>query len=1258
MGLTKGQELCVNTLDVPVVVAAGAGSGKTFTLTKRIVNALELETGGVSDIGEVCAITFTKKAAAELKSRIKGELRACGRADQALKVDEAWVSTIHGMCARILRAHALELGIDPSFEVAEGPRVDEYLARAVDTVMQNARLHDDSGRVDALFAEYRPRSTGGFGSSVESMLTTLVGLAQMQSGGVDALVLPGVTVKPQIAVEQVIDIVEGVYAAAGEQKASAARDTWMGATAPQLEAASRGAVAGVGSYGEALVLVAPFRLAKNFGSKDFRQRVSELRIELSALVMEVRLGAARSHLETLVELAREALEEFARLKREDGVLDNGDLLVMAARALEEHPDIAARYGDKFKMVMVDEFQDTDQMQVDMIKRLSGPGARRLCTVGDAQQSIYRFRGADVSVYRRHLDAVRSGAEGSVITLSDNFRSHADVLKFVDCVFEKPGMFGGEFMSLTPGRDDDKVAVPFKGAGPRISVQHTTYPYRGVVGASVVEESARRIARKFAELVSAGHNAGDMVVLLGRMSNAGVFAQALRDEGLPCVISGGSVFAQTREAAVIRELVRVIANPLETQALFNVVTGPLFGCTADDLLSCADAEGNVRCASFWRMATSLDEGGCVADLSPQLENALKVMARVRSAAGGEPVARIVERTVVDSGWLTRLASAGAEGLAGAGNVFKAIRMLDDLERGEAIGRVSIMRRFEEALEKSKEAPGALSVAGGNSVRIMTIHASKGLEFPIVAVAEMKDDSAPSGRLLTASVGGKVYLSLDLDASLASADGKRDAIDYDGLAEYVLGEALDEDGLASAVEEEAGALHRRLAIRGFVAAGDAEEAKRLLYVALTRAKEALVVATTGKCTKDNPLGLPKSALVGVFAGLDPTFADFGQGVSSIPFGGSQAACIDCVAMQPEDGASSGGEGDEHSAQVGPGAGSTLGAGALESGYPCVDGATAEGDSPFMVPEDVPLRPSACDPYRSARTGVFSYSSISDASHEGDVLMRLADAYAVSVDGAAPDNESLPASVGSGGGSAGAFASAADGGVPGVGTAEGVMFGASDLVADGEPPEQAVDRAFDEDRATDLGTAFHRLAQHAALARRPGAGLALPPDERIEALARTCNLDGAQRVRLAGALERWMGSDVARSMRSLPQLDAEVPFFVALDGPRGESVYLEGEIDLIGFDEGRSCAHVVDYKTGGRADEGESDLKRKHVLQAACYAYATMLQGVPEVDAVFVRVERPRAGDPGQPQCVRYRFTSADLPVLEKAIATCYNQLQSAT
>ena len=113
MALTSGQQACIRTLDRSLVVAAGAGSGKTFTLTQRIAYALE--SGALDDIERVCAITFTNKAAGELKARIKAELRARGLADQALKVDDAWISTIHGMCARILRAHALELDLDPAF---------------------------------------------------------------------------------------------------------------------------------------------------------------------------------------------------------------------------------------------------------------------------------------------------------------------------------------------------------------------------------------------------------------------------------------------------------------------------------------------------------------------------------------------------------------------------------------------------------------------------------------------------------------------------------------------------------------------------------------------------------------------------------------------------------------------------------------------------------------------------------------------------------------------------------------------------------------------------------------------------------------------------------------------------------------------------------------------------------------------------------------------------------------------------------------
>lgn len=1197
MALTAGQQRCVETLDRPLVVAAGAGSGKTYTLTQRIAGAFE--SGFLVGIDEVCAITFTTKAAAELKSRIKAELRNRGFADQALRVDEAWISTIHGMCARILRTHAIELGIDPSFRVVEGADVESYLAQAVDQVLVEAQAQN-SPQLDALFAEYPARSWGGLGASVESMLRAIVSAASSIDGGVDAFVLPGVTMEPDSIVAQAIDVVESLLVVAQDEKEGAKRDEWMSVTSEALQAAEGALARGVENHKAALELVAAFRLAKTFGGKDYKARVDEAKGVLGSCVMEARLGAAREYLETLVGLTRRVLDVFAGLKRADGALDNNDLLVLAARAIEDHPDIAARYSEKFKLVMVDEFQDTDQMQVDMIKRLAGEGAGRLCTVGDAQQSIYRFRGADVSVYRRHLESVRDAWPDSVIELSDNFRSHADVLAFVDCVFEKPAMFGGEFMSLAAGRIEAEVKEPYSDEMPRVIVQHTSRPWRGVDSATAVEVAAGRIADEFARLAGAGHAPCEMVVLLGRMSHADAYARALRSRGLPCVVAGGSVFARSLEAQVMAELVRVIANPLETQALFNVLTSPLFALTAGDLLQAGGVKG------FWGAAF---EG--LEDASPQLACALRVMAQMRNDIGCESVARLMERVAVDSGWLSRLQRQGAEGLAAAGNIFKAIRMVRAIECAGAMGPASVSRRFAAALANSKEAPGALSVSGGDSVSIMTVHASKGLEFPIVAVAEVKENRAPSSRLLVSTVAGKVYLSLDLGRTLDEIGDTVDASTMAQVRDYVLGLRAGEDELAAAVAEDAGALHRRLALREYAAAGDEEEAKRLLYVAITRAKEAVVISSIGARTKDNPLGVPKSALAGVFTALDPAGSAIGEGCSRCDYGGSRPAVIECVALCAD------------SECVG-----------FEEPS---DDAVSEGF--FAVPESRSHETVAWESYRPSREGVFSYSSVSDASHEGDLLNWLSGSFFVSADSSQGDEGGADGEDKSAW--AQRSASTATGGVPSSATASfDEDFWGFDVA-----------QSFDEDRATDLGTAFHRLAQYAVVARKSGEPLTLPPADRVEALSIKCNLDTGQRQRLAAALERWFASDIAHAMSGLDSLSAEVPFFVAVPDGMGGHAYLEGEIDLLGFDADGAHATVVDYKTGGRPDETTDDLRCKHVLQASCYAYALMLQGVAEVDAVFVRVERPRDDGSNQPQCVRYRFVEDDIPQLSRAIAETY-------
>ncbi len=1233
MALKPGQEKCIRTLDRSIVVAAGAGSGKTFTLTKRIVHAIQ--SGAVDGIHRVCAITFTNKAAGELKSRIKAELRSCGLSDQALQVDEAWVSTIHGMCARILRSHAVELDIDPAFAMADAEKAGVLRERAIDAVLSRARSGQGAwadpvrrAAVDALFVEYPARTYGPRGNSVESMMGSLMEIAGASPRGFEGFVVEQYPVNPAALVQMVLDAFEGLAGMASAQRPNEAREAWAATVLQQVPTVRDEMAAGkAGDVAWALGALDRLPLPKRVGTADFKEQVSLAIEQYRMCVMELRLSGAAPHLRTLVDLAREAARQFAAAKRAEGVLDNNDLLVLASRAIEEHPEIAAQYTDRFQLVMVDEFQDTDQMQVDMIKKLAGPGACRLCTVGDAQQSIYRFRGADVAVYRRHLREVRAGNPEDVIMLPDNFRSHADVLALVDRVFEQPDMFGGEFMSLAPGRDEARVKRPLAAGVPRVQVQLTSNSYRGATSEQVRHVAAERIADAFADLRERGHSAGEMAVLLGSMTYADVYARALRERGLACVIAGGSVFSRTPEALAVRDFVRALANPYRTSALYNVLAGPLFELCADDfvqLCTCVDeVDGKPRkrnlAAGLRGCAAMARAEGAPETWSAQLALAVRVMGDALSAAGRSTVARIAMRAVVDSGWLSRLQGEGAEGLARAANALKAIRMVESIESSGAAGPSRVMQVFEVLLEQSNEAPGALSATGGDFVRIMTVHASKGLEFPIVAVGEFKDGAGRASRLLSCEHAGRVYLSLDLQNTVTSLDGAANLKDLPGLYGAMVGELSDEDELLAQVERAEGALERRAALYEYERVGDVEESKRLLYVALTRAKEALVVSCKGKRAKDNPGATPKSCLGAIVSALAGPDGYFEEGRSTFDYRGSAPAVVEHVALQvPED------AGD---------------APAREVDNPA---------KPFVVPQEPHYPHIARVPFAPAREGVFSYSSIAEASHEGDVLQQLAARHCVSVDAAGGDFMSA-----SGGSGEGEPSSQDDAAVPDFSLlARYAQRNA--VLADEDEGSWAYTGATcaDDDKATDLGTAFHRLAQYACAVRKPLAPLAVPPVSKIDAQMRSGMLDGVQRLRLERALDRWFASTVAREAAALPDLAAEVPFFVQVPGTaQGGEGFLEGEIDLLGMDARAQRALVVDYKTGGNDAETEEQLSVKHVLQAACYAYAIMQQGVREVDAVFVRVERPNAANPDQPQCVRYHFAADDLPELARAIATVH-------
>ncbi len=817
--LMPEQRRVVTTLDKPLFVSAGAGSGKTFTLTKRIVWALSPESGPfVRGMDEVLAITFTNKAASELKERVRRALMEEGMADAALGVDAAWISTIHGMCSRILKTYALELGLDPSFEVLG--YADELKVEALDRVL--AGFGDPRSAYPHLRASYRlVAGAGGFSgaSDVSSMAQKLLDAAMSCTGEFDAVSW----VRARVDTADLADAYRMLLA---DRPSAATRQICEAAfiAIDTFEASEKG---------EHDVAALVEGCGKPRASKANAHVMPYFKAVRADVLLSACFACNEPARAELADLARKLFEQYEGLKRERGGLDNDDLLRLAYRALADHPAVRADFAGRFKMVMVDEFQDTSAQQVELIGLLCSPDKRELATVGDAQQSIYRFRGADVSVFRRQEEAVRAGAgSGSLVQLTRNFRSHADVLEYVRRVFGgEQGLMRG-FLDLepSPARKD--------GFACKDGRRRQAVLVAGGTAASRAQAKARAVARRFREYRDLGQPVGDMVLLLGSMTFAGVYADAIRAEGMACVIAGGSVFSSAIEVRTIAALLRFLANPSDSKrGLLPVLTSSMFALGADELLALATTageDGSVRRANI-DASLLASRPGDYAGL-PLAERAAEVLRAAAAQVGRKRVSDIAREAVAASGWLDRLEREGAEGRACAANVLKALDLASSLEDGAPGSARALSDAFERHLELSKEAPGALTASGEGAVRIMTVHASKGLEFPVVAVADCYRARGEADKLVTQPLGSSVRACLAPSTFDAALSKKMAALKKDWKDALAAG--ADTGGSDSAWSAYDGMLAENLAL-------DLEERARLLYVAMTRAKEALVLVLDAAC-----------------------------------------------------------------------------------------------------------------------------------------------------------------------------------------------------------------------------------------------------------------------------------------------------------------------------------------------------------------------------------------------------------------------------
>ena len=1199
---TDGQRESIKHLEGPLFIAAGAGSGKTFTLQNRIAYALSDESGpALSSIDEVLAITFMEKAAAEIKSRVRTALREEGKPEEALKVDAAWISTIHGMCSRILHENALEAGLDPKFEVLSEFDAKAFREEALERVLRRVRGADSNEDAHAngyaeLFAEFGVESRGMKDIAVSNMLENLLAKSASFATGLDAVefcsVIPStgdVARRLQAAYRGVLEYAQ-IVQDPRKPKASIEKATLE--CADTVEALDAFLLTGEGSVPELADVIGGLNVLRSdvFGRNDAvgKELLLGLSETLDWAVRNVNAMLAAPHAEALRRLAKEVDAEYQRMLDDACALDNNGLLHRTLALLDEDSSVARKYQGRFKLVMVDEFQDTNRLQVALIEKVAG--VENLCTVGDAQQSIYRFNGADVSVFEEQrakvVEAQASGKPARIARLDANFRSHADVLTFVRHVCGKDWVFGGDFLDLSAGR---KECGTYKDQGPRIELQ--VLSYEGSKEASgVVAAEASAIAERFAELRAAGHRAGEMVVLMGKMSNIDVYADALRERGFECVVGGGRSFFELPEVQVVRNVLTVLANPADSEALFAVLTSPMLHLSADDFLCLGTREADGRLVRRDIHEALLE--GERAGFSEAARFALDLFDRAIARVKRDEPSRIVLDTLADSGWLARLEQEGACGTAVAANIFKTLRMVEDLESKPGYGIARVARDFREMAQTVGESPASLSVAEQDAVRIMTIHKSKGLEFPIVAVVAYEPWKSASETFSMMAQGDRVFVSLSAKESKVAANGgKKISHGFDG-------EACQEPAQACDAAEFA------FAVRNYDWRQELAEAQRKLYVACTRASEYLLVGGLLKMSRkqgevtysyaDTPI--LDDIRCGIF-GISGEFPEESCEVESVDEGGKVLIRITREHYSKEcPFGSESGDSQDCSGKEGKRTPSELG--------------ELQGPTMLCVSVLEERAPLACVPAPN-RSGVFSYSSI--APHEDHLPVEERD------------------DLSSAGGMAGhqEFADAEG----------GVSFEAGEFVP----------------FATDVGSAFHRVGQLAVIRAGKSGKLLPPPNPLVDSIAKSYRIEGASRERLNQALERWFASDVARTVEGYARLRAEVPFMVGVDfgsGNAAEVRYLEGEIDLLAESDDMRSALVIDYKTGGSQDESPERLHAKHLLQATCYAYALLTtQGYEQVDFAFVRVEREDEEHPEQPQVVRYSFAARDIDGLRESIVAAY-------
>ena len=750
-----------------VFVSAGAGTGKTTVLVERFCRALA-ERG--LPVDSLLVITYTDRAAGELRSRIRAALHERGRHDLARELDGAWISTIHGFCSRLLRQNAVAAGIDPSFRQLDSEQALVLAREAFGAALEEFCADGDPART-ALLVSY---GREGLRRMIISTYETL------RSAG-----------RPlELVLEEAPAREERESALRREAEALAA-DPDAGEPA-RLCARELVELLAEHPSGAGLLDLARFKARKCAKTAAYEEA-------RKALEQQAWDELALSDRDLIEELLRGFERSYRAAKDAASALDFEDLQTMARDLLRRDRSVLERERLRFRSLLVDEFQDTNRLQCELIDLLAGEvgaassagagGVEELFFVGDEFQSIYRFRHADVDVFRE-----RRASSGGVLDLTLNYRSRPELLAAVNHLFAPE--FGEEFLPLVAGSEFEPATTP---AVELLVTDKTSYS-----GLDWRRAEARRIAARARRLIDDGEaDPGEIVLLFAAGTDSEVYEQELRALGLPTYRATGRGYYGQQQVLDLLAYLRLLHNRYDDEALFTVLASPFVGISNDALVL-------LRRAAPRRPLFSGLERGSPPGLDEEDERLLRAFRQryERLAVASETLSleQLCEQIVSEHDYDLALLAQwdGRQRYANLRKLARMARSFEELRGPDIEGFVAFVSDLGAAGASAQEAPA--EEEGSDSIRLLTIHSAKGLEFRVVIVAD----------------AGRGSPNPSSDEILVLADGRfgfRVADPGGGRRRHALGYE---------------------SVRRLDLAQEQAERRRLYYVAMTRAIERLIVS----------------------------------------------------------------------------------------------------------------------------------------------------------------------------------------------------------------------------------------------------------------------------------------------------------------------------------------------------------------------------------------------------------------------------------